>query len=94
MKNGSILKQYIDKTIAKDAKIGYGRDVKQWYGILDHATGLICSQRKTKAEVKEELAEILEEFIVMDIEDRQKERQRQKRHEIKAPQIPRIYSQA
>ena len=88
------LKQYIKRTVEKEAKIGYGNDVKQWYGILDHSSGLICSQRKTKKEVKEELAEILEEFIVMEVEDRQKERQKIKRHEIKAPEIPRIYSQA
>lgn len=86
------LKQYIKTTVEKKAKIGYGRDVKQWYGILDHATGLICSQRKTKTEVKKELAEILEEFIIMDIEDRQKDKQ--KRYEVKAPQIPRLYNQA
>lgn len=84
------LKQYIKTTIDQKAKIGYGRDVKQWYGILDHTTGLICSQRKTKAEVKKKLAEILEEFIVLDIKDRQKE----KYNEIKAPQIPRAYIQA
>lgn len=87
------LKQYIKDSVENDAEIGYGRDVKQWYGILDHTTGLICSQRKTKAEVKEELAEILEEFILLDLEERQKQRPKVK-HEIKAPEIPRIYSQA
>ena len=87
------LKQYIKDTVKHDAKIGYGRDVEQWYGILDHSTGLICSQRKTKAEVKEELAEILEEFIILDIKERQKKKQKQ-RHEIKTPEISRIYSQA
>lgn len=81
------LKQYIKNTVEKKAKIGYGQDVKQWYGILHHPTALIYSQQKTKSAVKKELAEILEESIALYFE-RNKERHD---YEIKTHQVQRAY---
>jgi len=57
------IKKYIAEVVRRKAKIGYDKSVGQWYGILHHAAGSIYSQRKTKAKVKKELAEVLEEFI-------------------------------
>ena len=63
------IKKYIDDTVKKEAKIGYDKLVKSWYGTLKHGVGLICSQRKTKSAVKKELAEILEEFIILSLKE-------------------------
>lgn len=81
------LKQYIKNTVEKKAKIGYDKEVKQWYGILDHTTGLILSQQKTRVAVKKELTEILEEFIALYLKDKEKD----KRHEISAPKTQGAY---
>lgn len=89
------LKQYIKDTIKNEAEIGYGRDVKQWYGILHHLTGSIYSQRKTKTAVEKEMAEVLEEFITMYLEDLAKEKGKkkivEKVNEITTPKIQRAY---
>ncbi len=80
------IKQYINKTIRQEAKIGYDKSVKQWSGVLDHTLGLICSQRKTKTAVQKEMAEILEEFIALSFTEN--------RNETKASKTQRAYSQA
>ena len=69
----SLMKKYIDETIRKEAKIGYDKSVKCWYGTLNHKVGLICSQRKTRVAVKKELAEILEEFIILSLKEDKKD---------------------
>ena len=66
------IKQYIDETIKKKAKIGYDKEVECWYGILDHKVGLILSQAGSKAAVKKELAEIFEDFIVLSLQEERK----------------------
>jgi len=68
------IKQYIDETVRREAKIGYDKELKVWYGTLDHKVGLLCSQRKTKAEVKKELTEILEEFIILSLKEGKKDK--------------------
>ncbi|MBI2057424.1 MAG: hypothetical protein HYT63_00345 [Candidatus Yanofskybacteria bacterium] len=80
------IKQYINRTIRQKAKIRYDKSVKQWFGVLDHTLGLICSQRKTKVAVQKELAEILEEFIALSFTDN--------RNETKTSKTQRAYSQA
>ena len=79
------IKEYITETVTKKAKIKYDRSVKQWVGILDHAGGLIYSQRKTPVAVKKELAEVLEEFIVLDLG---------RKNETKAHKVPGAYRAA
>ncbi len=81
------IKKYINDTVKKEAKIGYDKSVKSWYGILHHQTGDIYSQRKTRTAVKKELAEILEESIAFYFEKGKKSRN----YEIKTPQIQRAY---
>ncbi len=68
------IKQYIDETIRKEAEIGYDNSVKVWYGILDHKTGLVLSQAGSRAAVKKELAEILEDFIILSLKEGKKDR--------------------
>ena len=81
------VKKYIDNTLKKEAKIGYDKSVKSWYGILHHQTGDIYSQHKTRTAVKKELAEVLEESIAFYFERGKKSRN----YEIKAPQTQRTY---
>lgn len=63
------IKKYIDETIRREAKIGHDKEVKCWYGILDHKVGLMLSQADSKAAVKKELAEIFEDFIILSLEE-------------------------
>lgn len=69
MKKQLTFKQYIDQVVTKKAKIKFDRETKQWYGVLDHVAGLIYSISKTKAAVKKELSEVLEEFLVLYFKD-------------------------
>lgn len=66
------IKKYIDETIKKDAEIGYDKEVKRWYGILEHKVGLIYSQRGSKLAVEKEMAEVLEEFIALYLKEDKK----------------------
>lgn len=66
------IKKYIDDTIRKEAEIGYDKSVKQWYGILEHKVGLIYLQKNTKAEIKKELAEAFEDFIILSLKEEKK----------------------
>lgn len=66
------IKQYIDETIKREAKIGYDKEVKRWYGILEHKVGLIYSQRGAESAVKKELAEVLEDFIILSLKEDKK----------------------
>lgn len=86
MNNESLFKQYVNKTVAKEAKVGYDKSVKQWYGILHHWSGLIYAQQEKKSEVKKELAEVLDEFITLYLE-----RNKAKFLEIKTPKAQRAY---
>ena len=79
------VKQYITETVAKKAKIKYDQSVKQWVGVLDHVSGFICVQKKTKGAVIKKLAGVLEGFIILDLG---------RKNEIKAPKIPRAYKSA
>jgi hypothetical protein len=81
------IKKYIDDTIRQRAKIGYDKSVKVWYGILDHRTGLILSQAGSRAAVKKELAETLEDFIILSL----KEDKKDKYGEVKAYKIQGVY---
>jgi predicted HicB family RNase H-like nuclease len=59
------IKQHINKVIKEKAKIGYDKSVNQWFGVLNHVSGLIYSQGKSRSYVKKDLAESLEEFIAL-----------------------------
>lgn len=82
------IKKYIDETIKKEAEIGYDKEVKRWYGILEHKVGLIYSQRGSRLAVEKEMAEVLEEFIILSLKEGKKEK---RYSEAKAHQIQGAY---
>lgn len=82
------IKKYIDETIQRKAKIGYDKEVKCWYGILDHKVGLMLSQAGSRMAVKKELAEVFEDFIILSLEEGKK---KDKYNEAKAYKVQAAY---
>lgn len=85
----SSIKKYIDETIRREAEIGYDKETKSWYGILNHTVGDIYSQRSSKSDVKKEMAEVLEEFIALYLKE--EGRKASSIDEIKAPKVQGVY---
>lgn len=83
------IKKYIDGTINKEAEIGYDKETRSWYGILNHTVGDIYSQRSSKSAVRKEMAEVLEEFIALYLKEEGKKVSRV--DEIKTSKVQGVY---